>query len=587
MESKTYYLRLKVLSPTHVGCDEVYEPTGFTVDEKKQELIAFEPADFLGQLEQSKLDEYSAICKKGSVESLLDIYKFNRRNKEHAKGRRVSISHTFVQHYNKTMNLSGGNIQNQLNNFQIGRTAFQRLNGMPYLPGSAIKGAIRTAVLSYRTIGKPKLRVRSGAELNETLAGGKFDTDPFRLIKVGDFQAVKNISQRIAYGINRKKRPAKKEAQGPYQMLEVVEEGTEFVGTVTIMVPDPGAKIPQQNQITFEDIKNALNSFYKTEQKKEQLCLQGINCDANVLVGVQQGASLLRVGRHSGAECVTVAGYRKIWIKKGSRDGENKSHSTTIWLVSESNTPNTNKSLKPFGWVALSEMTDGEIIAFEKEKKENFAKWETKQQQSIIDFHEKAKDLIRLREAEELAQKKAAEEQRAREEEFLSYPWRREILPKLDTVQDWGALKTTVLEAADFKQYQSEKEVGEAVGNAAKRVAEANRKKWDDSRDQLLADWLLPSQTKWQNMAKTKGVSEDAPAMSQEEASLAAQIESLNDWGSYKASGIGMGELTLVTSKILAGRFKKDWGCTNKKAKKDKTKAWKELQQRLKQLRDA
>ncbi|MEA3469788.1 MAG: type III-A CRISPR-associated RAMP protein Csm5 [Thermodesulfobacteriota bacterium] len=576
MESKTYYLRLKVLSPIHIGCDEVYEPTGFTVDEERQELIAFEPADFLGQLEQSKLDEYSAICKKGSVESLLEIYKFNRRNKEHARGRKVAVSHAFVLHYNKTMKLSGRNIQKQLNNFQVGRTAFQRLNGTPYIPGSALKGAIRTAVLNHRSAGKPRLRVRTGKELNDTLAGGTFDTDPFRLIKIGDFQAVKNISQRIVYGINRKKRPSKKEARGPYQIMEVVEEGTEFVGSITVMTPDPGAKIPQGNQITFADIKNALNGFYRGELEKEQLCLQGINCDSEVVTHAQPDSSLLRVGRHSGAECVTVAGYRNIKIMQGPGvKPKHKEYATTIWLASESDNPNTHKFLKPFGWVALSDMTEEEIRAFEKKKKEDFDNWETEQQQVIIAFHEKAKELAHLREVEELELKKAAEEKQAREEELRKYPW-RVILPKLDAIQDWGALRIQVLENSDFQQYQSENEVGEAVRNVAARVADANPKKWDGERDALITEWLKPSGVNWRSKDSAKTAAADNP--------IIEQIKSFSGPGNFDRN-LDLTGLDLACCRILVPLFKKWKWDKKKKAKAGNHKLWQKLQNRMNQLK--
>ncbi len=259
-----------------------------------------------------------------------------------------------------------------------------------------------------------------------------------------------------------------------------------------------------------------------------------------------------------------------------------KEYSTTIWLASESDNPNTHKFLKPFGWASLSEMSDQEICAFEKDKKENFDNWEIEQQQTIIAFHEKAKELARLREVEELERKKAAEEKQAREENLRKYPW-RVILSKLDTIQDWGALKTQVLEAPDFQQYQSENEVGEAVSSVAGRVAKTKRKKWDVERDAFVAEWLRASGTKWQSM--TKETFQTDTGMTQEETNVATQIESLSDWGQYKNSGIKMGELTLATAQILACRFKDDWGCTNKKAKKDKKQAWKNLQKQLKQLR--
>jgi CRISPR-associated protein Csm5 len=503
MKSTTYYLRLKVLSPIHIGCDEDYEPTGFAVDEVKQELIAFEPADFLGQLEQSRLDEYSIICKKGTVESLLEIYKFIRRNKEHARGRKVAVSHAFVQHYNKTMNLSGGNIQNQLNKFQIGRTAFQRLNGIPYIPGSAVKGAIRTAILNARGTGKPHLRVKSGKELNDTLAGGTFSTDPFRLIKVGDFQAVKNISQRVVYGVNRKKQPSKKEARGPYQMLEVVAEGAEFVGTVTVITPEPGSGISQEIQISFADIQKAL-SFYSSEQKKEQLYLQGISCDAKVLENAQPGANLLRIGRHSGAECVTVAGYRKIKIMQGPGvKAKEKEYATTIWLASESDNPNSHKFLKPFGWASLIEMTEQEINDFEHGRRDSFSDWEKEQQQTIAAYQKRAEAVVRLRKAKEQELKKAAEEKKAREEERRLYPWRA-ILPKPDAIQNWGDLKIQLLENGELAGYQTEVEVGEAAKAAAINVYKLNSRKWNQERDQSVAAWLQPSGVEWPSLAGEK-----------------------------------------------------------------------------------
>ena len=150
MTGTTFFFKLKVVSPMHIGCDEVYEPTGFVVDEQKKELISFEPADFLGKLEQQDLDNFSVICRKGSVQSLLEIYKFIRLHKQHASGRLVAVSDAFVTHYNKTLSLQPARVQQELNKFLIGRTAYEIKNSVPYIPGSAIKGSLRTAVLNLR-----------------------------------------------------------------------------------------------------------------------------------------------------------------------------------------------------------------------------------------------------------------------------------------------------------------------------------------------------------------------------------------------------------------------------------------------------
>jgi len=39
MQSQIIFFRLKTLSHVHVGCNEVYEPTGFVIDEENGELI--------------------------------------------------------------------------------------------------------------------------------------------------------------------------------------------------------------------------------------------------------------------------------------------------------------------------------------------------------------------------------------------------------------------------------------------------------------------------------------------------------------------------------------------------------------------
>jgi CRISPR-associated protein Csm5 len=61
----------------------------------------------------------------------------------------------------------------------------------------------------------------------------------------------------------------------------------------------------------------------------------------------------VRIGRHSGAECLTVDGVRNIKIM-GKQQGDPPKyghHSTTVWLAGDSNKATSN--LLPFGWVAL------------------------------------------------------------------------------------------------------------------------------------------------------------------------------------------------------------------------------------------
>ncbi len=93
---KTYQCHLKILSPLHLGCDEVYEPMRFTVDEAKRCLVVFNPAVFFAEMDKTDRNEFSKICRKGTIASILEIYKFLRRRT--SSGRAVRVCSDFVGH---------------------------------------------------------------------------------------------------------------------------------------------------------------------------------------------------------------------------------------------------------------------------------------------------------------------------------------------------------------------------------------------------------------------------------------------------------------------------------------------------------
>lgn len=109
-------------SPIHIGCDEVYEPTGFVVDRNNNCLIIFDPLLFIAKLNQFDRENFSALCKKGTIESILEIYNFFQNRP--AQGRTVKICNGFMDHYNQVLKLPPVKIKKELNRFKIERTAF-------------------------------------------------------------------------------------------------------------------------------------------------------------------------------------------------------------------------------------------------------------------------------------------------------------------------------------------------------------------------------------------------------------------------------------------------------------------------------
>ncbi|MGB9618070.1 MAG: type III-A CRISPR-associated RAMP protein Csm5, partial [Desulfomonilaceae bacterium] len=203
------HCHIKILSPVHLGCDEVYDPLSFSVDTANNRLVVFDTAQFLSQLDTDKLANFSAICWKGTLSSILEIYNFFAREKP--KGRDLAVTSGFVRHYQKTLKLPQHDhrkLQQELNRFTIYRTAFLPATDRAYIPGSAVKGSLRTAYLNLlaRTMKPEHLPKGNAKELEKSLLGGSFQSDPLRLVKVSDFMPVGAPKTKILYAVNEKKR---------------------------------------------------------------------------------------------------------------------------------------------------------------------------------------------------------------------------------------------------------------------------------------------------------------------------------------------------------------------------------------------
>jgi CRISPR-associated protein Csm5 len=386
---------LTVLSPLHLGTGEVYEPMEFVLDTVQKTLHAFDPMDFAMSLDAGALQRFKEICRKGTVDSILELYRFYSGNMETGKrvARRVApVCKGLAEKYQgilaplQTGGGAGKGFKGAINEMQISRTAWLAYDGRPYIPGSAIKGAIRTAWLNSavkqagpRFHAPPGNTDRDAKNMEQEVLGyraGKFENDPFRMLHVSDFLPAGEAPTRIVYGVNVRKN-AKDAQLGPPQLLETVRRDTVFHGTVSVVEPERGSGI--QNPLKWNNLDIALRAFYPKEKEREDKDLARIGAGTAPTPNPGE-AGLLRLGRHSGAECLTIEGIRQIKImKKDAVTGELDSflldHATTLWLAGETSRPTDRKALLPFGWVALR--TGGEELVRECAEKEK--EWKAKQ----------------------------------------------------------------------------------------------------------------------------------------------------------------------------------------------------------------
>lgn len=419
MKSATVHFTLTVAAPLHIGCGEVYEPMGFVIDPDTCELTSFAPADFLANLSSDELDKFSAICARGTVDSIQDLYKFMRQHREFADGTRVGVSRAFVEHYTNVLEKPKNRFCSEMNQFEVARTAFNPLDNQPVIPGSSIKGAIRTAVLNAREKETPqpkkdyrniqakyvaKETANESSRVQKNLLGGTFATDPFRLVKVSDFMPVGEVKRKIVYAVDVKKKLSDKEPAALHQILEVVEPGAVFIGSITVL------SAPREiiKPISVDDIVTALAGFYGSEMKREGRDLAGINVQP-VKIETEENIMPLRIGRHSGAECVTVNGHRHIRIMQGPGNPPKFGKSaTTIWLTSERSKATTMQGLQPMGWVSLSRLNKDQLAEINSQRDAALAEQRQRRRQEL--------EAQARREAEMLEQARQAEALRLEQE---------------------------------------------------------------------------------------------------------------------------------------------------------------------------
>lgn len=385
--------RLHVLSPIHIGCDDVYDPTGFVIDKENKKLIAFDPVYFIKSLSATEKQEIINISMEGNAKSILKVYNFiyNKLNKiKTGNVRNVEISNGIVAHYKSVLNLLSNRnevkkIENEINQFIINRTAYNSNNNLPYIPGSSLKGSFRTGYLnmafkneannfagwimeakSIEETNKKKWKEFSGKnkDLEMKLLGGSFDSDPFSMIKVSDFIPMENVKTKILYSIIRKKKNSPHTPRGPHQIFEIIKENSVFEGVINISEPQRDSKI--KKPIHYEKLLEAMNNFYKKEfetENKEIIAKINANSGSyNAYINKYKGkfklGCFVRIGRHSGAKAITIDDVRKIKImQKQSEPDKYLDNSSAIWLASEEKEPRDNHGLLPFGWAILEILT--------------------------------------------------------------------------------------------------------------------------------------------------------------------------------------------------------------------------------------
>lgn len=385
---KNYKVRLHVLSPIHIGMGDAYDPTQFVFD-KDGHMWVFDTNDYLKSLSSEKSEEFCKLAANSS--NPIPVFGFFRDNfnKDKIKCRQVKASSDLFQRYEEILAI-GSLSKDAINQFELKRTISNPIKNVPYIPGSSIKGCLKTLWMSEINrcsdfpIVKSPDNARFEKNIEKNITGGAFARDPFRFVKVSDFYPIEKTDNltMMMYAVmfpktnEEKENFQKAEKRNSLTVaLEVIPKGVDFEGIISFndqcelpesakLKPISIAGIQQKSKFYYykhqENPKDKDSLFIPSKMLNEASWLNEKGVDisfAKKIIECFKNKQLgfpIRIGHHSSAEFITIDNCRSIRITPQKvKPPKYSDTSTNIWLASSRKKPDSPKNLQAFGWAML------------------------------------------------------------------------------------------------------------------------------------------------------------------------------------------------------------------------------------------
>ena len=348
-----YEVRLTPITPIHIGTGDELMPFSYTIMPvqsrgKNNEIVS---RDGYIRFNDEILVRYFKQEQLEKLQTLIDRNDFGAfRHEFNTVAQKLIPLHPDCIFYTARLteevsDLWKGLSDRKNNSFIVQPILSNLLSKQPYIPGSSLKGAIRTALLDPFARGysdvPPRFREQTMLAMHEHMKDVKYKAqdDPLRVLKISDavFPAKNSriVGQLALY--NRKKKATESIAINE-EVLESVATRTDvddsiasaFSATTTISIDDrlierhPYHTAPR----TIVDIIKSCNEFYEDTSNHEYECFFR-DADENLYNGYQyvdaafdemykrdkKSEFIIRLGRHSQIEYMTFSTEREIGRK--------------------------------------------------------------------------------------------------------------------------------------------------------------------------------------------------------------------------------------------------------------------------------
>lgn len=356
------------LSPVHVGDGTEWLPEAFKLD--GHDLIRFDPAAVVASLDDRRREDFVAAVGRAASES--ELRGAQRILRDACTGKlereRIAVSRASLDEIGRALDQPGrrGSVH-----------PFARASGRAFLPGTSLKGAIRTGLLSdwvqdnldeYRN-GLRENRIergRSGRQSSDLQRRvlGETDGDPFRFVRVADVALPEGCTRIEKIRTWKRKSGLDQQTKGMQMHFECIRPGTQF--TVTVDVRDAGAPLPTaertreaadrgrvrgkapERMFTAAELFAAVDGFFRKRwQAEADTFFTPPWRPAPTPAGDDGFPILLRVGRFSHFESASVEGLRQGWQPLPQPGKAIKEGSTRAVIE-------TGAGAMPFGWLLLA-----------------------------------------------------------------------------------------------------------------------------------------------------------------------------------------------------------------------------------------
>ena len=334
----------RIVTPVHIGTGEDISPLEYVI--KNGVLYRIESDDLISKLNEEQLKRFYSYIENNKFVELRNVIVENFDEK--FARYKVGVTNSIAEKYEKSIN----DVKNQLLVSPFIRSV---LDFKPYLPGSSIKGAIRTAIINDIIQEKIKTEGKKAKELQrellskkhwelelvdavvESRRGNQTDArrDPFRVLKISDvylsdefFQVGEVLNARV----NEKR--GKVETVKIQMFKEVLlgevnlNREVEFEGEIRIdeilseakyKGAETGGKIEKwiKRNLSKDYLIRACNNFYLGEFERERKFFEFAVDMGDVLDKIgrilrpSKDEFVIRVGRFSGITAVTVDEIRQ------------------------------------------------------------------------------------------------------------------------------------------------------------------------------------------------------------------------------------------------------------------------------------